>query len=45
MMNNSGGWMGAGMGGWMGGVAWFWPVACVIMVALIVFMVVRLTKK
>lgn len=45
MMNNSGGWMDGGMSGWMGGGAWFWPVAGVIMVALIVFLVVRLTKK
>lgn len=26
MMNDSGRWMGDGMGGWMGGGMWFWPV-------------------
>ncbi|MBC8018902.1 MAG: hypothetical protein H7X83_10345 [Verrucomicrobia bacterium] len=45
MMNNSDGWMGGGMGGWMGGGVWFWPVGCLLVVAVIVFIVIRLTKK
>lgn len=45
MMNNSGRWMGDGMGGWMGGGMWFWPVICLLVVALIVFIVIRLSKK
>jgi hypothetical protein len=45
MMNNSDGWMGGGMGGWMGGGMWFWPVGCLLVVAAIVFIVIRLTKK
>jgi len=45
MMNNSGGWMGGGMGGWMGGGVWFWPLGFLLLVAVIVFIVIRLTKK
>ena len=45
MMNNSGRWMGDGMGGWMGGGMWFWPVGCLLVVAVIVFIVIRMTKK
>jgi len=45
MMNNSSGWMGGGMGGWMGGGVWFWPVGCLLVVAVVVFIVIRLTKK
>lgn len=45
MMNNSGRWMGDGMGGWMGGGMWFWPVGCLLVVAAIVLIVIRLTKK
>ncbi len=36
MMNNSGGWMGAGF--------WFWPVGSLLVVAVIVFIVIRLRK-
>lgn len=45
MMNDSGRWMGDGMGGWMGGGVWFWPVGCLLVVAVIVFIVIRMTKK
>lgn len=45
MMNDSGRWMGDGMGGWMGGGTWFWPVGCLLVLAVIVFVVIRLTKK
>jgi len=45
MMNQTGGWMGEGMGGWMGGGVWFWPVGSLLVVAVIVILVVRLTKK
>ncbi len=41
MMNNSSGWMGSGMHGGM----WLWPVVGVLVVAVIVFIVIRLTKK
>lgn len=41
MMNQTGGWMG----GWMGGGVWFWPVGSLLVVAVIVILVVRLTKK
>ncbi|MDU0458911.1 MAG: hypothetical protein RW306_09305 [Geobacteraceae bacterium] len=42
---NQDGWMGDGMGGWMGGGVWFWPVGCLLVAAVIVFIVIRLTKK
>jgi hypothetical protein len=45
MMNDSVRWMGDGMGGWMGGGMWFWPVGCLLVLAVIVFIVIRLTKK
>jgi len=45
MMNNSGGWMGSGMDGWMGGGVWFWSLGFLLLVALIVFIVIRLTNK
>lgn len=45
MMDNSGGWMGSGMGGWMYGGMWFWPIGGLLVVAVIIFIVIRLTKK
>lgn len=45
MMNNSDGWMGGGMGGWMGSGVWFWPIGCLLAVAAIVFIVIKLAKK
>ena len=45
MMNETGGWMGGMTSGWTGGGMWFWPVVCLLVVALIVFLVIRLTKK
>jgi len=42
---NQDGWMGGMMSGWMGGGIWFWPVGCLLVVGLIVFIVIRLTKK
>jgi hypothetical protein len=44
-MNNSGGWMGGGMGDWMGGGAWFWPLTCLLLLVMIVTIVIRRTKK
>jgi len=37
MMNDAGGWMGGGM--------WFWPLGFLLLVAVVVFIVIRLTKK
>lgn len=45
MMNDSVRWMGDGMGGWMGGGMWFWPVGCLLVLAVIVVVVIRLSKK
>lgn len=44
-MNDSVRWMGDGMGGRMGGGMWFWPVGCLLVLAVIVVVVIRLTKK
>jgi hypothetical protein len=45
MMNQADNWMGGMMSGWMGGGLWFWPIGCLLVVAVIVFIVIRLTKK
>lgn len=45
MMNQTEGWMGGMMGGWLGWGMWFWPVSCLLMVVLIVYIFIRLTKK
>jgi hypothetical protein len=37
--------MDGGMGGWMGGGVWFWPVGCLLVLTVIVFIVIRLTRK
>ncbi len=43
-MNQTDGWMG-GMGGWAGGGMWIWTVIGVLVVALLVVVITKLSKK
>jgi len=41
MMNQTDGWMS----GWMGGGMWIWPVMGVLVVVLLVFAIIKVSKK
>jgi uncharacterized membrane protein len=41
MMNHTDGWMS----GWMGGGMWIWTVAGILVVALLIVMINKLSKK
>jgi hypothetical protein len=41
MMNHTDGWMG----GWMGGGMWIWTVVGILAVALLVVVIIKLSKK
>ena len=44
-MNHTSGWMGGWMSGRMGGGVWIWPLSAVLMVALVVFVIMKVSRK
>ena len=44
-MNHTYGWMGGWMSGRMGGGVWIWPLSAVLIVALVVIVIVKASRK
>jgi TRAP-type mannitol/chloroaromatic compound transport system permease small subunit len=45
IMNHNYGWMGGWMSGRMGGGVWIWPLSAVLMVALVVVVIMKVSRK
>lgn len=45
MMNDTGQHMGGWMGGWMGGGGWIWVVIGTLVVALLVVLIMKVSKN
>jgi TRAP-type mannitol/chloroaromatic compound transport system permease small subunit len=44
-MNHTHGWMDGWMSGTMGGGVWIWPLSAVLMVALVVVVIMKVSRK
>ncbi len=44
-MNHTYGWMGGWMSGRMGGGVWIWPASGALMVALVIVVIMKLSRK
>jgi len=44
-MNHTFGWMSGWMSGRMGGGVWIWPFSAVVMVALVVLVIMKVSRK
>ena len=44
-MNHTHGWMGGWRSGRMGGRVWIWPVSAALIVALVIVVVVKMSRR
>jgi TRAP-type mannitol/chloroaromatic compound transport system permease small subunit len=44
-MNHASGWMGGWMSGRIGGGVWIWPLSAVLIVALVVVVLIKTSRK
>jgi hypothetical protein len=45
MMNHAHGWMSGWMGGRIGGGVWLWPVSTALIAALVILVIVKVSRK
>jgi uncharacterized membrane protein len=44
-MNHTQGLMGGWMGSWIGGRVWIWPVSAALILALVIVVIVKMSRK